>query len=371
MRTQSVSQSPQAINGKVLIADFHDVFYDERFEYGCAIQAAINVWAQALEKSGATVPLEEFYRELTIAHRQVGPPPDDWSAQVWDLLPALAPLRKDADSFQRIKTQALQARDEESRRLTLQHAFPGVAEAFRRMKAVGYSLYFTSDGVVPDAAKKTAWLGLDGVVDGIYAWPSADPTPAGLLTSTFVQSYPQDPEHPEEIVRKPHPIILGQILFDHVKRHGGVPQETSISEVFLSENDPEAAIPELAAVQPEGRYARTRMTLKEDAPSHGLFTRLLAETIYLGNSKLKDGWMARLAGLSYAHAEFGKEIPEALRPQMELSESILLKVTGWAKTVLSLAQAASESSVVQALTPDILCQSSEPGQLLKALKIKA
>ena len=82
------------------------------------------------------------------------------------------------------------------------------------------------------------------------------------------------------------------------------------------------------------------------------------EMLFVGDSKFKDGTMAKAAGVKFAWAAYGKKIPAGQEANFERSKEILYAVTGWDKEVLKLTQEASRSKEIDELQPDYILENN-------------
>jgi phosphoglycolate phosphatase-like HAD superfamily hydrolase len=256
-----------------LILDLHNTIYDEVMEYGLAIDAAI---------SELPAPREVLYKELTEAHAKLG---SDWDDDAWGMCPSLASVSKD------VINTAIAKRIAKSKELVIGGAFDGAVDALKTLAARGIKIFVLSEAAADVGMNAIDWLGLAGVVQGVYTYPSRHSVP--VLAGTFNKPFAG---------KKPDAALLKMVIADN-----------------------------------------------------GLDA---AKTLYVGDSKFKDGLMAQNAGIKFGWAAYGKKVkPEALT-DFERSKQIMYAVTGWDKDTLKLTQEAALDPKINALKPDYVFENS-------------
>lgn len=273
---------------KILALDLHNTIYDEVIEYGQAINAAI---------SALPAPREVLYAELSNAHAELG---SDWDDDVWAMLPSLKNIKPE------IIENAIALRHAKSRELTLSGAYPKAVETLKTLKTSGVYIYLVTEAAADVGVQAVSWLGLAGVIDGVYTYPSRK-SPA-VLENTFHKPFAlgKDGLH----LKKPAAELLYNVAADHVAKHGG--------------------------------------TIKD----------VLDTLLYVGDSKFKDGFLARNAGVKFGLAAYGKKVKPGAEKLFSQSKDILYAVTGWDKETLKLTQEAGHSEAVNSLKPDYIFENS-------------
>jgi phosphoglycolate phosphatase-like HAD superfamily hydrolase len=304
----------------ILAFDLHNTIYDEVMEYGLAIDEAIEICCKA-----ARVDRETLYRELSAAHRKLG---SDWDESVWQQLPCLKNISPE------VIAKAIKARQEKSRQLTVDSVYAGVIETLKRLKQDGVRLYMVTEAAADAAMRAVSWLGLDGVIDGVYSYPSREPPLA--LPGTYHRIFPDGPD--KSHLKKPNPLLLAAVALDDAKKTKNIPQPVELQDVF-------------------GLTRDEKLLLKE-GPYKDTLQKTLDSMLFVGDSKFRDGFLARNAGVKFAFAAYGKKIKPGEEETFKKSRDILYAVTGWDKETLRLTQEAERSQAVLTLQPDFIFEES-------------
>jgi len=188
-----------------------------------------------------------------------------------------------------IIARAIKLRHEKSKELTMDGVYPGAIEALKELKARGKKIYIVSEVAANIGIQALDWLGLGKVIDGLYTYPSR--MAAAKLDEVMHKTFPKDGN---AHLKKPDPRLLTQVAED-------------------------------AGVD-------------------------LGSILYVGDSKFKDGVMARDAGVKFAWAAYGKVVKD--EKEFQHCMEILYGVTGWDKETLKLTQESSRSVAVDSLVPD-------------------
>lgn len=302
----------------ILALDFHNTIYDEVMEYGLAIDAAISV----LERVGK-FKRETLYQELSEAHRRLG---SDWDENVWQQLPSLRDIPQEKIG------EAIRVRQKKSRKLTLRGVYDGAIATLQHLKQNGVRLYIITEAAADAGMRGLSWLGLGGIIDGVYSYPSREPPLA--VSGTYHRVFPAG-AHGH--LQKPDPLLLAAVVLDHAKEMKHVPASVALGDVFAQDE--------------------TRLVLKE-SPHKNVLQQTLDEMLFVGDSKFKDGFLARNAGVKFGLAAYGKRVRAGEEENFKKSRDILYAVTGWDKETLRLTQEASRSEAVQALQPDFIFEES-------------
>lgn len=319
---------------KILALDLHNTIYDEVLEFGLAIDAAI---------SALPADRNKLYAELSAAHAEAG---SDWDEDIWLSLPSLKSLDK------KIIESALEKRRRKSEELTKSGVYEDAVEALKQVKAKGVRIYLITEAAADAGMQAINWLGLGGVVDGVYTFPSRKP--AMHIPSTYHKPFAQvGAGH----LKKPNPLLLAQLVLDHAKIAGNIVDEVKLNDVFETQKVSEFALPEYSPLLPMQEDIMAKLLVK-DGKYKDVLQGYLNEMIFVGDSKFKDGIMARNAGVKFAYAAYGKKIKPGQEADFERSKEILYAVTGWDKETLKLTQEAGKSSAINSLEPDFALEKS-------------
>ena len=319
----------------ILAFDFHNTIYDEVMEYGLAIDEAINVW---LKNAKEPVDRETLCRELSAAHQKLG---SDWDEDVWHHLPS---LKFSADTFDK----AVKAREAKSHALTLSGVYKDTIETLRNLKKNGVRLYMISEAAADAGMRGVSWLGLGGVIDGVYSYPSRQ-SPLELA-DTYHRVFPDDTTGH---LKKPNPLLLAAVALDDAKKMKNIPQSVKLEDVFSLVHDQALALAEFPLSSSVQKDVTARLVLKDSSYKNAL-QQTLDAILFVGDSKFKDGFLARNAGVKFGLAAYGKKIKSGEEKNFKKSQDILYAVTGWDKDALRLTQEAGRSKAVQGLEPDFV-----------------
>lgn len=331
----------------ILTIDLHNTIYDEALEYGVAMNDAITTYIAVAKDQGYELKPETVYRELSIAHRQVG---SDWDPGIWEYLPSFLEMNLGKTEYTKAISKITHSRTEKSRQLTLSTAYSGVRETIIKLKTRGVRIYIVTEAAADAAAQSIAWLKLEGKVDGIYAAPSRlAPAP---LVGTFVKSVPAAERGG---LQKPHPLLLGTVAFEDAVRKGQIPSHVKTTDVFDIVQDEALLIPELPATSPVQKDVTSRLAIKDTVYAQ-ILTESLKSMLYVGDSKYRDGLLARNAGIAFAYAAYGKKGQESEATRKSLKT--MYAITGWNKEVLQLTQEAGRAESVNRLQPDFTFETS-------------
>ncbi len=270
---------------KIIVLDLHNTIYDEVMEYGLAIDEAIKC---------LPATREVIYDELSKGHAQLG---SDWDDDVWHSLPSLKDVAKE------VIEKAIKLRRAKSRELT--RAYDDAVETLVELKKLGARIYIVTEAAADVGMQAIEWLGLAGVVNGVYTYPSRKAPPQ--LADTYHKPFPKKGD---SHYKKPDAELIFQVA-------------------------------------------------KDDAAANNIsYEQAMSELLFVGDSKYKDGMMAKAAGVKFAWAAYGKKIKAGSGADFERSKEILYAVTGWDKETLKLTQEASRSKEVDALQPDYILHES-------------
>jgi len=340
-----------SIKFSILALDFHNTVYDEVMEYGLAIDEAIVIWLEAAQEKGKPLDREVLYRELSVAHRELG---SDWDEEVWQQLPSLKSAGFSNDEFKAILNQAITARHTKSRELTLSGVYKDAIETLKQLKKIGVRLYMVTEAAADAGMRGLSWLGLNGVIDGIYTYPSRQSRLACAGTCSRV--FPENADN-TGCIKKPHPLLLAAVALDDAKKTKNIPTAFELKDVFDLIYDQNNALPEFPLSSSLQKDITARLVVK-NSPYKETLQQTLDSMLYIGDSKFKDGFLARNAGVTFGFAAYGKKIKAGEEQHFKKSEEIMYAVTGWDKDALKLTQEASRAQAVQALQPDYTFEES-------------
>src|SRR5262249_5953833 len=145
--------------------------------------------------------------------------------------------------------------------------------------------------------------------------------------------------------------LLAAVVLDDARRSGKIPQGVAFEDLFETPGDQSLALPEFPPVAAIQKDIMTRIILKP-GPYRTVLQETLDAMLYVGDSKFKDGFLARNAGVKFGFAAYGKKIKSGNEALFKKSQEILYAVTGWDKETLRLTQEAGKSATVNALQPD-------------------
>jgi phosphoglycolate phosphatase-like HAD superfamily hydrolase len=327
---------------RILVLDLHNTLYDEVMEYGLAMDAAMTVWFNAARTRGQCIDRQRFYDELSVAHQDLG---SDWDDNVWNKLPLLQAIGLTAEQFHATCHEAIICRREQSKTLTEKGVYADVRHTLFKLKVQGVSIYVITEAAADVAMQSIEWLGLAGIVDGVYSYPSRNVVVG--IENTYHKSFP---------LKKPHPFLLAGVIIDDAKRSGAIPSDIPVEDLFEIRHDPSMMLVEFDSEASIQQDISAQLIVKL-GPYKTIIQKTIESMLYVGDSKFKDGLLARNAGVSFGFAAYGKKIKKGEDALFEKSKSILYAVTGWDKETLRLTQEACQSAVVNALQPDFTFES--------------
>jgi len=328
-------------------------------EYGTAISVAIGHFLAGAQNENVALDQASICQRLAQAHAQLG---SDWDDDVWDLVPELTGLKH----FSSLKTRANTMRRECSRVLTQTGMYANVLAVLTSLKSESARLYLATEATESAAANAITWLGLEDMLDGVYAWPSTKPHARSRHAHIF--PFPPDPAFPAQFVQKPHPLVLGTILLDEAKRRGSVPSHVTTGEVFAFLTDDQLDLRSLerrlaqstasSAHKLQARAAlramRTRLQVKNSAYAAAIH-EIKRDCFYVGDSLFKDGLLAKNADIPFVHAQYGSRITDDAKATYGKAKDLLLHVTGWNGTIMELTQE-SRHPLGLGVEPALVCR---------------
>ncbi len=309
-----------SFKGKILIFDLHNTLYDEVIEYGFAMKAA-------LDSFGVPVDMAEVAK----AHAHLG---SDWHEEVWDHVEGVKFLDK---------KNASAVRAQVSRELTQKTAYKDTLDTIRQLKDEGARIFIATEATANAAADAVEWLGLDGIVEGVYSWPYNKGV--RKLKHTQQRTFPNS-------LQKPHPAILGQILYDIAESDGKkVEPATLIVDTSIDVSSLKAKTNGIMARSAQ-EALEVRMKFEND-----VLKEYAQNTYYIGDSYFKDGFLAHNAGIKFIHAAYGKKVAD--QAEFEEAKKILYAVTGWEPYLLQLTQEAQKlPELTNLIRPFYVCKNS-------------
>jgi phosphoglycolate phosphatase-like HAD superfamily hydrolase len=336
----------------VLILDLHNTLYDEVMEYGGAIKAAISFLLEKAKEQGISIDRNEIMKELSSAHRKAD---SDWDDDCWKEVEELKKLENATSLIE----DAIDLRIKTSKQLTQEYAYKDTIAVLRTFKENGAYIVVATEATADAAANAVRWLGLDGIIDIVYSWPYRKPYKK--LEETLHRSFPFHPAKDELFLQKPHPYILGKILFDYAKQQNAIPQQLEFDEIYdrsLEEKNVERTCFQGNSVQVRlcAESIQTKLLLK-NSPYKEDMQDIHKRAYYIGDSFFKDGFLAKNASIPFVYAEYGKK---TMNPSLhEEAKSILYAVTGWEPSVLQLTQEASMNpALTEKIKPYFTCKES-------------
>ena len=337
---------------KILAIDLHNTLYDEVIEYGLAMEAAIAVWLNAAQKKGVVLDTDTLYQEISIAHQRLG---SDWDEKVWFQLPSLQCAGFSSQEFSYIVQEVINVREDTSHKLTVSLAFENAVEALKQIKSKGAYIYIMTEAVADVGIKALQWLCLENVVDGIYTYPSK--YTAASLYNAFHLFFPEDSNNPPHHLKKPNPLLLAELVVKHAINTQQIPENVTAAMVFDVACDARCALAEFPPDSSLQKDVIATLSLKE-SPYKDIIQAIIDSILYIGDSKFKDGVMAKNANIAFGYAEYGKKTKPEMQPHLEKCKHILYAVTGWDKDTLKLTQEAGRSKRIHALLPEFTFENS-------------
>jgi len=345
----------------IFIFDLHNTLYDEVIEYGGAITAAIEYFLTIAKNQKVTIDETLLCRQLSDAHARAG---SDWDDDVWYDVAEIQKLK----AFKAIIKQAVALRRETSKNLTRAKTFKNTLDAIVRLKQEGASIYVATEATENAASDAIRWLGLDGILDGVYAWPFKKSYQKTKVTPIF--PFPLNPYEPELSLQKPHPLILGTIILDIAKIENRIPKQITAEEVFDFKLDEELNIHVLRqAIEDHKSSGQQKRQVKEILRAiqtklcikKGIYQSVLEETqkrcFYVGDSFFKDGFLARNADVPFIFAQYGKTVSKANKEVHKKNKDWLFRVTGWDKFLIKLTQEAERlPKLTDKIKPSFVCK---------------
>lgn len=329
----------------ILVLDLHNTLYDEAYEYGLAMEVAVEAWREI----APSLKRDTVFSELAEAHRELG---SDWDRHAWRMLPSLKALNLPVAEFEKRLAFAEHRRKEKSRQL-VGTGFKNVPETLRQLKKRGVPIYVVTEAAADAGMEIIGWLGLGGIVDGFYSYPSREAPPT--ISGTYHKSFADDGSGKH--LRKPNPLLLAEVALDEAVRRKAIPAGLSVADVFEIVRNESRRLPELPPTASSQANICAQLKVKPGLHPETL-QKLLASMLYVGDSKFKDGFLARNAGVAFAYAAYGKKVIESRREDHMRSLAIMYAVTGWVPEELKLTQEATNSHAVASLKPDYIFEDS-------------
>lgn len=332
----------------ILLVDWHNTVVDELCEYGPAIEAALDTfWDLLPEDKRPATDREMFkaslYPEIQAAHRKLG---DDWDNRVFDAgnLPSLRALFSDDNRYNAARKMAIAARMAFSKQYIQNHAYPGAVEFLEQARREGHVVLIVTDATEHAIHPAVKWLGLDGVIDGVYC--CASPNVAAIPEDLSLQYTPVRTFENRRV--KPDGWIVAQIATDIAKARGRIPMEASMYKLFSTDFMPDAAVEKLFKGKPD--YASARVE-PEDTGYWPVLADILGEMMGIGDD-FRDLVMFANAGIKGAHADYSARIPNIPGGRFEIDKrqkagkAILKAVTGWDEARLNLFKGIKPESLI-------------------------
>ncbi len=326
-----------------LVLDLHNTLYDEALEYGLSLDEAVTAWREIAKAHGHAVEAEVLYGELSAAHRKLG---SDWDTDAWRMLPSLAKLNLPEDEFDNALRKGEALRKRKSRELVESNGYEGMRETLAALKAQGVPVYVVTEAAADAGMEILSWLKLGGIVDGFYSWPSR--VPPQVIEGTYHKPFPAKTSGGH--LKKPHPLVLAAVVLDEAVRRKLISPEIQIKDVFEIAYEKGLSLAELPADAPAQQDIGTQLII-QPTPYATALKQIMDGMLYVGDSKFKDGLLARNAGVAFGWAAYGKKIKPGNEDLHRKSIAIMYAVTGWEPEELKLTQEAGKSATVAALQP--------------------
>ncbi len=356
---------------KILIIDLNNTLAEELFEYGPALDAAIEILSTAATQHGIALPQnfkQEIYKDIKSSHIALQ---DDWDNSIFDKehLPFFMNLIRGTSlekNYEQIKEQAIAERTRFSENYVRTRPYPDVKDFIQNAKKNGYAVYVATDANAAGAVPTIAWLGLSDDIDGLYCCPSS----STAIPSDMRKQLDGKLHFFEQGQYKPNALIIGKILFDHVKNmpeHSKQLEGKKYTDFFALKEDKKFRLPNM----PDWASQKLEVC---DTPYKEIFTKLLGNAVGIGDD-YRDRTLFRNAGIYNVEAKYGtKSDPEMSKPRegkktlAEEAKDTLLAVSFWphAKGAekgeevdrLKLFSAANKSHVALSIPVDFICHNS-------------
>ena len=344
-----------SFQGDIFIFDLHNTLYDEVLEYSGAMVAAIDFLCAHAEVNGMPFDRDLLYKQIARAHAVLG---SDWDDDVWGYVPML----RNFPDFETVKQQVTELRLETSENLTKQYAFGEAVGVLRDLKDKGAQIYVATEATTNAAANAIHWLGLDGVVDGIYSWPYMKTSRA--LAHTKQQPFPPHPTREDLHLQKPHAYIIATIILDIAKEQGYILSDVIVEDVFDLDIDESIDASELLEHTPseniqaaETVKAIQSRLLFQETEHEEILKDIHSRCFYIGDSFFKDGFLALNADMPFIHAAYGKVAEDARA--LQYANELMYQITGWEPYILKLTQEAGQlPSLTEKIMPFFTCENS-------------
>lgn len=343
----------------IFILDLHNTLYDEVLEYSGAISKVLDFLEAEAAIQSVSFASEEFLRQIAAAHAAVK---SDWDDTIWEALPLLNNFLNPSA----LAEQIIEVRRRESEKLTKQYAYTDSIEAVKAIKQASARVYIATEATANAAADAVRWLGLDGVVDTVYSWPFQKLF--NPLARSRQVAFLNDPVLEDCFLQKPHPLLIAQIITDHARLDGRVPDSVPFESLFAVVVDTEISLadilPESLSGDPDQQLVAVTQAIQSrlqvlDSPYAEELQRYLNHCYYIGDSFFKDGFLAYTAGVQFVFAEYGKNNLYATVSEVAAAKALLYRSTGWNPRVLQLTHEAGELLQLQdRITPVFSCTES-------------
>ena len=334
----------------ILALDLHNTLYDEALEYGLSVDEAISYWTELAGDKGVTLDRQTLYRELSLGHRKYG---SDWDTGAWAEMPSLTALKLSADDFAKAVAQAESRRKEKSKSLAVPSLYPGILETLRELKSRRVRIFVVTEAAADAGMEMLDWLGLGGIVDGFYSYPSRR-SPLSI-PGMYHASFPLRANGGH--FKKPHPYLLAAVIRDELLRRERIAPDITLDELFEVAHNDARILPELPRDSLTQSDLAARLIVRH-TPHRREIMELVNGMLYIGDSKFKDGCLAHNAGVAFGWAAYGKKIKPENQTLHAKSLEIMYAVTGWDPEVLKLTQDAGKSPVIAALQPEYTVKDS-------------
>lgn len=197
----------------IYLWDIHSTIFDEHQEYTPALNACIQAFINA---AAGEIPPEfasekDFYQavyaDLKKAHVALQ---SDWADEAFNLsfMTTLRKLFVDDESFNTARMNAVATRHHVSQELIRKHAYPGIVDRIKDMRAQGHAVYLCTDANRTCVEDTIAALGLKDVINGAFCCRST--LESDKIAKDNITCLPPG-------AFKPNARIVGEILLSYLK----------------------------------------------------------------------------------------------------------------------------------------------------------
>ncbi|MFC1659384.1 hypothetical protein ACFL0U_02360 [Pseudomonadota bacterium] len=344
------------MKSKIIVFDLHNTLFDEVAEFGPSIFEAIYFFLQKAEEKGTVLKEETICEQLRFFHSSLSDPnspPDDWNGDVWNHLPCLKKVF--GNEFVELTKEAERIRGEKSTKLVKKTAYYRVIQYIKELKTLGNKIYIVTEGttrVVKEQLSALKILSKD-YLDGVITYPSVEGILFPKIDGVFYREFPKYKD--DMYCRKPSALLLAQIVILEITNRMG--KEITIDQVFDITYD-ELREEKEEFSQRLQRDIGTRVFIKNETLYTDLAQEIMKNMVMVGDSKFKDGFLAKNFGVQFIFAKYGKNVSEG-KEEVKKNISMLDNVSGWDPKELKLTHNAGKSEAVSSLKPNYVANTQE------------